>query len=1309
MWRTSAFHTLERGGISLLSSSDTAAEEHATASGGGGLACALAPQQRSALVALACPDLPPSALSGRLHLQAQQRARSALGRHERACASGYRPHLRAAATARAVLAVGAGLARDEAAAARQQQLAELVQKDHEAWERLLKAAQRHGREIRAYVLDSDKVKRDTVRLGMLGAATMAVIDAVEDLECDPRTCASDLASMQPQSQTEAEARRQTSACGPLLPRPLEGVATSAWLQCNEALRLGPARTALLLHCHMILAHPVVPYSTLVAEDAMTLQARRTFELQGAVGVRFLPAGRTEGGHAAAAAALADGLWRYWGRGGAGGGGGGGGDGGEEGDAALPALCPELTVLAMVVSAAQALVLQVLPAAEAGAGATAELAALTRPAVLLRVAAVLSSELLFRTPAGITEHLIRATLHHYFSTSLTTAVTNLRSSRPDAAAAAAATVGVEGAAQQLMERLRQMYAKEVDGLRHNMKRQQEEVFKTAKRLLGAAGASQAVALSPSGKAAAELAELRADQEKVMRGEVIARAGQRLTDAIFGAPWPAAAAGMLDEAAAAAVAVPAPASAAGVAGGGRGSYSINAANRQQRAGVPEGVVASGGPAAARGTMAAPLVLMMPQSSRGRVEWRSCGQEARSGKSSDAQMRAAFRWAAQESANRQAMARAMVGALAPCWEAAGAAAMTLEADATTASPPQPGCSPHSPSPRSLVLQGAPAICYSLARTAAVNYVLDRVARGLAVLAAIDAVLSSDSEPLDDNATGADEDDAQTAKPSMSDLENARMLAISEKLQHLLPQYQRACGWPLVMTLCGNEDAAVCGAERQQVQALEELLQALPSIDPEPDVPALLRRQSSLVATWTTQRPPARWPGPLEQQQHPQLTLGGGRGGDSGPAAVTGASVQEQPAQAAAGAAGGGGGGSTLQAAVAARAMAAPQVPVPAGSDDTMARHAVRNLVDLQLQRHPLRAARVQPADAQQTTAMAVALAQVSHQLRSQAAAAAPRELAVVPLLDRLEADDELKPVRCHLDGIVSLVIRDVSVALTCSIEGAEREEDGEDEEDEEDEEGEEGTQSEEGAQSEVGEQQANGQPDAQAAATSATEEHDSGQCVLTCRDLRSDWQHRLPLALNRAVCRLAGVPVGLTGWTLSDLSRLQKRRRRGDDRAAKEARDEQRMEDEQRGVRYAMNYINLVTRRTTMTDAEHVEGASEAVAQEARAVARSTRQLVKALMDIVDAAGEWEIDRFGDAEEGARDGTSLSLTSVSDLFADLVPGMDPAGEKGLVRGGFRGMGFNRLQSIKQPLQLLVAEAVPGRPTELVEGPGAHVHAHA
>jgi hypothetical protein len=81
---------------------------------------ALAQRQRSALVALACPDLPPSALSGRLHLQAQQRARSALGRHERACASGYRPHLRAAATARSVLAVDAGLApADEAAAARQ--------------------------------------------------------------------------------------------------------------------------------------------------------------------------------------------------------------------------------------------------------------------------------------------------------------------------------------------------------------------------------------------------------------------------------------------------------------------------------------------------------------------------------------------------------------------------------------------------------------------------------------------------------------------------------------------------------------------------------------------------------------------------------------------------------------------------------------------------------------------------------------------------------------------------------------------------------------------------------------------------------------------------------------------------------------------------------------------------------------------------------------------------------------------------------------------------------------------------------------
>ncbi|KAG2442393.1 hypothetical protein HXX76_002479 [Chlamydomonas incerta] len=1281
----SSFHTLDRGGKSLLHSSTSAAGDQADASAptdrsGGGLAGALARRQRSALVALACgpDDLPPTAAPSGLHLQAQQRARCALGRHERACASGYRPHLRAAATARAVLAVAGGLAPDAAAAAAEQAAAREVQTQDQLWERLLKAAQQYERAVGQYTTKDIKDNRDVRELG---GAIMAVMAAVEEVSMSNMPTV--LALSPAESLAELESRQQITACGRVLYRPLEGVCTPSWLQWTEFNELLPARAVLLLHCHTVLASPVMDYEQLAAAGAISnLQRRHMKLLDGTPGVRLLLAGRTRGGHMAAAVALTDGLWRYWGCAGANGGGAAAAAGGAAGgqvDGAPPVLCPEMTVLANVVSFSQALVLRLTPEAEAGAGATGVLAALTRPAVLLRVWHVLTAELLFRTPALMAMPLIRTVLSHYFSRNLTDAVGELRSSRKDAAAvaaAAAAAVGTEGAAQQqqlLMGRLRALYLVEQDTTRQSVQREHAAAAADAKRLLGRSDTSQAVAASPSGRAAAELADLRAEQYRLVRMEAMARAGERLADAVFNAPWaPAAEA---DGAAAAAAA--SRASGASAAGGGNtGVQRAGGSGAGGAAAAAAAAAAAGDGAAARSPAPAPPstpVLMMPQRARAEVEWRGSGQDARRDTASQAQMRALFRWAAQESTNREALARAMLGALAPCWEAMALGCSGRPAQSAAAASP-------SPSHCSLVLQGAPAICYSLARTAAVNYVLDRVARGLAAVEvataeAAEATAAGATGPADPAADGAEAAisaagaEAEVAVDAVavdagppvpggaSDPLFDQALDLARRWAQLLPQYQWACGWPLMVTLSSSAEERAEHARRMPA----ELLKQLPPLSTKPDIPELLRQRSCLVATWTAPQASPQPPDPQpEQQAGEESAVEGASGGEA-------AGIASSPA----------GGGSTFQEAVSQRILAAPPVCVPAGSDDTMAEYAVRQ-VDSELQLQPLRAARLQPADAEQTAAVAVALAELSHRLRSSGAPPAPppplppRELVVVPLLDELivQRDMDLLGIRMHLDGVAWLVLRDLSMPLVLHQS--------------EDKEGE-GEQDGAAAAGERGQPEGSTQPEAAAAAAEPAAEDE--RLAITCRGLRPDWQCRLPLALNRAACRLAGVPLATMGWTLADLSRLQEPRHLGDDRADEKLAAEKQEQGETRAVGAASAYARQIS---CLAKIKKLQGSAEASAEHA-AAAVVVQQLCDSFVDIV-RASESDVEELGDAEEGGRQPELESLTR-RDLFADLVPAARDEWAPEL-----SGLGVRWRRSGLQAVQLLVAEAAPGRPTELL-----------
>eukprot|EP00198_Chlamydomonas_reinhardtii_P002546 XP_001691882.1 predicted protein [Chlamydomonas reinhardtii] len=1184
------FHTVGRGSTSLLGralEADDEGDAPPADVGCGGLAGALARRQRSALVALACPDLPPSALSGRgLHLQAQQRARCALGRHERACVSGYRPHLRAAATARAVMAVHAGLATDEAAEARERQEVENLQKEHQIWERLLKAAKEYAVANRELDAASDKDNKRASKLRKLGEALKAVIAAVEAI--DYTDVLNELMQQTPCGPV-AEARQSITACGSML----------------------------------VLAKPAVPYEELAAAHATTVLGRHVEQL-GRVEVSFLPAGLSQQGHQAAAADLAVGLSRYWGRavsGAAGAGGAGVAAGGSTGAqspsgaeaASEVLLCPEVMVLATVVWAAQALVLRVIGDDDGAAGATGVLAAVTRPAVLLRVARVFSSELLFRTPGGLATFLFRTALQYLFSMPLATAVENLHSSGKDAAAVAAATAaaaaGAEGAQQQLMERLRPLYVSERDGIRAGVKRQEKEVQDTAARLLGGSlAASQAVAVSPGGRAAAELAQLREEQFKMIRTESWSRLAQRLTDAIFNAPWPAAVA-------AAAGADEAPAAV-------RDGGAVRA------------------PAAALAPVPAPPptpVLMLPHRARVDVELRGAGHDARSGKASEAQLRALFHWAGQESMSREALARAMLGALAPCWEAnmgctsCGAAAPCTSS--LTACDPTYSPGPHS----SLVLQGSPAICYSLARTAAVNYVLDRVARGMAAMQVAFEVHDDAS-----NATGSADADADTPHPASTASAGGDSggtvtrdaLIFANKLQAQLPRYQRAVGWPLVVTLSSSEEERAEHARRMPA----DLLMELPPLRTEPDIPGLLQQRACLVATWAAHQRPCSQP----DQRSP-----GPETGVEPPDAAGASAAAQAPSPAGDCSAAG------FQEAVSKAISAAPQVPLAAGSDDTMAAFAVRRL-DSELQRRPLRAAWLQPANGEQTTAAAVALAEHSHRLRANAAA--PRELVVVPLLDDAALRDS--DIAQHLDGIACLVLRALSEALTFL-------------EDEE--------------------------PTAEVEEAAAAKDEDAGLGYMyTCRVQHMHWQYHLPLALNRALCRLAGVPFDLIGWTLSDLSQTLAAGPGGCE-AAQEG--EKLLKLQMQVVDANRKFVDHLFMRMEGFIEACSRQPPQAMAQAVQATLEPLKQLCGALNDIINVSDS-DVDEAGDAEEGA--GRSVgSRIMAPDIFGDLVPSADARHHYGGALGAYD---WDRKRTSKQALQLLVAEVAPGRPAELLAGTQAY-----
>ena len=118
----------------------------------------------------------------------------------------------------------------------------------------------------------------------------------------------------------------------------------------------PARAALLLHCHAVLARPRVDYGDLLdVEDCLPAALTAQLRPHGR-DTEPAPAGRTPGGHMLAAAALADGLLTYWGmaRTGADGGGSGAQAAGPPPTTTTPLLLlsSELAVLASVVSSAQ---------------------------------------------------------------------------------------------------------------------------------------------------------------------------------------------------------------------------------------------------------------------------------------------------------------------------------------------------------------------------------------------------------------------------------------------------------------------------------------------------------------------------------------------------------------------------------------------------------------------------------------------------------------------------------------------------------------------------------------------------------------------------------------------------------------------------------------------------------------------------------------------------------------------------------------------------------------------------------------------
>ncbi|KAG2442392.1 hypothetical protein HXX76_002478 [Chlamydomonas incerta] len=1042
----SSFHTLDRGGKSLLHSSASAAGDQANASvptdwSRGGLAGALARRQRSALVALACPDdLPPTAAPSRLHLQAQQRARCALGCHERACDSGYRPHLRAAATARAVLAVAGGLAPDAAAAAAEQAAVDSLTTETEAWWKLQSAARTYNSQRRQfYNASSGSVKESGAIHGMYDAAA-SLTSAVGGISV--RTTATALAAMLPASAAEAAERQRATAFGCVVP----AASGPSWLLAREAGRMLPARAALLLHCHLTLGDPPEKLESIHDDDASS---------------EFQP---NRGAHLAAATTLADALARYWGAGappaaaGPGRGCSGSGDGegcGPQGSAPPPLICPDLAQLAVVLSTAQAITLCFEE--ERAAGVRGAIGVISRPAALLRMAHMLSAELVARVPPvhfyEVSRDFARRKLYCPFLFTLEAALTEgSRASGPslrpgvssvasggaaEGAAAASSSSDDAGAVEALLGRIRQLMGLFLANAR------QKDAAEVAKREAGAglsaAGAAATVptdSRGPAGGASSEQRQgqgrdrsaqseepgklrtlTRAQQYRArllgVSRDVLAAAAARLVAAMFD-PLPAL------PGASPVAAAPAAAAAAGT-------------SLQQEQ-------APAGPAPP-----AKVVCMVR-----RKDLEDLGPLA-AAQMAPERVESAWQLAAAESANRAALARALVGAMTPCW---------------TFSPPPPADSsplPFSYSPHSsLVLQGAPAICYSLARTAAVNYVLDRVARGLAAAAAAAAKVAALATPVAmrhgsmaagvfavaDSLSSVLAAGTEYVPPDVEPAHALAALAAVTTVADTLGSFHRACGWPLVMALSGGGEA-----QAQHARSVPEEVLG-PSAAPDEELDQL--RGFRLAATWATQR-----------------------------SAAAGAA-----ASAAAGSTSSAGSrhGASLAEAVARRAQESQEIPIHGGSPGVIAQAVHR--VEHAARSSPLRAARLAPSCAAQTAAAVTRLALLSEELRTDAAA--PRELVVVPLLDAA-ALARCGEAQQRLRGVVRLVLRDLTEPVAAADVAA------------------------------------------GAGAGAVEDEAKSGTAPFTApRVLRPDWQVRLPLALDRAVCRVASVPLQSIGWQLSELGK-------------------------------------------------------------------------------------------------------------------------------------------------------------------------------
>ena len=470
------------------------------------------------------------------------------------------------------------------------------------------------------------------------------------------------------------------------------------------------------------------------------------------------------------------------------------------------------------------------------GATGALAALTRPAVLLRVAAVLSHDVVAGTPPEHLDTVVRQFVMQALQNPVREAVYTVlgldaKGNESEDRKAAAAVGGGSGKAAArappapgtaasgdaglpdeeaqglLLERVRSNFITCQQRARKNAKAQIEQLAAAGRKNKAKAGCSEGAATVDA------LGEELANQRVL---EMRVAAGERLVAALFD-PLPPLLAST-------------PPGVSGAAP--RGGQDVAALAKSPPPPPPQ---------------PAQVVRMLWRQGSALLPSRT------QGKAPPDIVKIQWDTEVAEVAGQAALARAMVGALAPCWEANmgctlfGAAAPC--ANSLTACNPTYSPGPHS----SLVLQGSPAICYSLARTAAVNYVLDRVARGMAAAAAIEAAamamaregLASEcvgqaSQPLPTAAAWCKQADrpAVTAAPLPTVAAAATAARVASQLPRLpykehseavgllvaaiaLPDtlgfFHRAVGWPLVMTLSGSEEERAQHARQVPAELLK------------------------------------------------------------------------------------------------------------------------------------------------------------------------------------------------------------------------------------------------------------------------------------------------------------------------------------------------------------------------------------------------------------------------------------------------------------------------------------------------------------